>query len=85
MLETLERQGKPPIHWRLEEAIKTLESHLTDEANFQKLIQRQNTISEGHSLGMDAILVELEARGCLDDANELVGDASGDTQAASRD
>lgn len=72
--ETLGKgKGKPPTHWDLGEAIETLESHLTDETNFQKLIQRQNTIAESRSLGMDAILVELEAQGCLDDATELVG------------
>lgn len=66
-------KGKPSTHWQLGVAVETLESHLTDETNFQKLIQRQNTIAEGRSLGMDAILVELEAQGCLDDAAKLVG------------
>lgn len=72
--ETLGRgKGKPTNSWHLGDAIETLRSHLNDETNFQKLIQRQNTVTEAASLGMQAILVELESQRSLHKAPELVG------------
>ena len=72
--ETLGKgKGQPASHWQVAEAIENLESHLADETNFQNLIQRQNTITEGRSLGMEAILVELESQGALHQAPTFVG------------